>query len=259
MNLKQRIARGDFLVGAGIYSNSVDVIDAATRDMDWIWWECQHAHADWQTTIHAVRAAYGLKIPVLIRTWTHDPGTIERLLDTGAEGIIVPMVDTAEQARAVVRCCYYPPLGNRSFGSIRAELVEPDLDAWNKRVIVIPQIETPLGIANCDEIVHVPGIDGLLIGARDLSLRRGRLNSELADLEGLAEDVQLLVNSCRNAGKVAAAIALTPKGLAERFRQGFRLVCAGMDVDHLLLAYQGMRRTRDEILKDSEADTIPTR
>jgi len=248
MNLKQRIARGDCLIGAGIYSNSVDVIDAATHGMDWLWWECQHAHADWQTTVHAVRAAYGRRLPVLIRTWTHDTGTIERLLDTGAEGIIVPMVNTTEQASAIVSACYYPPLGNRSFGSVRAELVEVDLDEWNRRIVVIPQIETPEAVTNCAEIASVPGVDGLLIGGRDLSLRRGRLNSEVADLAGLEQEVRHIVESCRKNGKAAAAIALTPDVLAERVNQGFRLLCAGMDVDHIMHAYQRMLRARDEIM-----------
>ena len=113
MYLKQRLAGGEYLLGAGIYSNSPDLIEYTADGMDWIWWDCQRTHADWETTLHGVRAAFGMRIPVLVRTWTQDGGTIERLLDTGAEGIIVPMVNTPEQAEEIVSSCYYPPLRNR--------------------------------------------------------------------------------------------------------------------------------------------------
>ena len=124
MYLKQRLAAGQRLIGAGIFSGSPDVIEYTAVGMDWIWWEAQHAHPDWQTLVHGVRTAYGMRIPALVRTWTHEGGTIERLLDTGAEGIIVPLVDTPEQAEESVSRCYYPPFGKRSYGAIRMERIK---------------------------------------------------------------------------------------------------------------------------------------
>jgi 2-keto-3-deoxy-L-rhamnonate aldolase RhmA len=104
--LKERLAAGHPVIGALIYSNSPEVIEYAAVGMDWIWWEGQHTHASWERMIHGVRTAHWMDIPVLVRTWTHDGGTIERLFDTGAEGIIVPMVDTPQQAEEIISHCY---------------------------------------------------------------------------------------------------------------------------------------------------------
>jgi len=177
MYLKERLAAGHCLVGALIYSNSPELMEYAAVGMDWIWWEAQHTHADWQNIVHGVRAAHWMKVPILVRTWTHDGGTIERLLDTGAEGVIVPMVNTAKQAEEIVSHCYFPPLGNRSRGSARMARIEPDTDGWNRRTVTIMMIETPEAVQNAEAIVMVPGVDGLLIGAWDLALRLGKAST----------------------------------------------------------------------------------
>jgi len=90
------------------------MLDYGVAGMDWVWWEAQHNAVGWAATAHAMRTANMMEIPALIRTWTHDGGTIERLLDTGAEGLIAPNVETPEQAREIVSHCYYPPIGIRS-------------------------------------------------------------------------------------------------------------------------------------------------
>ena len=84
MNFKQRITAGECLLGACIYSNSPQIIECGAVGMDWIWWDAQHTHGDWSTIAHGVCTANLMTIPALIRTWTHDPGTLERLLAPGA-------------------------------------------------------------------------------------------------------------------------------------------------------------------------------
>jgi 4-hydroxy-2-oxoheptanedioate aldolase len=240
VHLKERLARGDLLLGAGIYSHSPEVIEYACRGMDWIWLDAQHSHADWNTFIHEVRAAAWMRIPVLIRTWTHDGGTIERLLDTGAEGLIAPMVDTAEQAFTIVSRCLYPPLGQRSFGAVRPERIEENLDEWNKRIVVVMQIETPEAVRNAEAIAAVPGVDALHLGTLDLALRLGKSSS--GDVRSpVQKELECIIRACRNAGKAAAVIALTEQALKECIEMGFRLICAGMDVDHLEADYRRMR------------------
>jgi 2-keto-3-deoxy-L-rhamnonate aldolase RhmA len=242
---KQRLAAGQCLIGAGIYSHSPDIVEYATSEMDWIWWEGQHSHADWQTTIHGLRTAYSMGIPVLVRTWTRDGGTIERLLDTGAEGIIVPMVDTAEMAREIVSHCYYPPMGNRSFGAVRMERIEPDLKEWNQRIVTIMQIESPRAVKNAAAIARVPGVDGLLLGGRDLAVRRGKVATDYTVDDVVKEDRKYFLEVCRKNHKVAAAIAPTPEALVARIREGYGLICAGFDVELLLMDYRRMRQAAD--------------
>ena len=241
MFLKQRIARGEVLLGAGIYSGSPEIVEYACRGMDWIWLDAQHSHADWQMLIGVVRAAHWIGVPVLVRTWTHDGGTIERLLDTGAEGIIVPMVDTPAQARAIVERCYYPPEGTRSFGAVRPERIQPDTSEWNRRIVVMLQIESPEGLANAEEIARVPGVDALHVGGRDLALRLGRPATEYTMASVVRDELAAVAAACRRAGKAAAVIAFTPEIMRASIDQGYTLLLAGMDVDRLSEDYRGMR------------------
>ncbi len=248
MYLKQRLAGGQHLIGAGIFSGSPDVIEYTLVGMDWIWWEAQHAHTDWQTLVHGVRTANGMGIPALVRTWTHDRGTIERLLDTGAEGIIVPMVDTPEQAHDIVSRCYFPPLGNRSYGAIRIERIESDLNEWNKRITTVMMIETPEAVANAEAIARVPGVDALFVGHMDLSLRVGRKSDEYTAHANIQRELEHVVDACNRAGKAAAAVALTPEMLSDRIQEGYRLLLAGFDLDHLEADYRRMRETFKTII-----------
>ncbi len=241
MYLKERMARGECLLGGGVYSGSPEIVEYALRGLDWIWLDAQHSHADWQMLIHVVRAAHGIGVPVLVRTWTHDGGTIERLLDTGAEGIIVPMVDTPEQARAIVERCYFPPQGRRSFGAVRPERIEEDVAEWNRRIVTVLQIETPEGVRNAEAIARVPGVDALHVGGRDLALRLGRPATEHSMAAVVKEELESVAASCRRAGKAAAVIAFTTDILRDSLAQGYTLICAGMDVDRLAEDYRRMR------------------
>src|SRR5512136_1624974 len=241
MYLKERLARGERLLGGGIYSGSPEIVEYACRGLDWIWLDAQHSHADWQGLIHVVRAAHWIGVPVLLRTWTHDGGIIERLLDTGAEGIIVPMVDTPAQARAIVQHCYYPPQGRRSFGAVRPERIEPDVAEWNRRIVTVLQVETPEGVANAEAIARVPGVDALHVGGRDLAMHLGRPATELTMAEVVKQELAEVAAACRRAGKAAAVIAFTPEILAASLAQGYTLICAGMDVDRLAEDYRRMR------------------
>lgn len=100
-------------------------------------------------------------IPTLIRSWTSDGDTIERLLDTGAEGIIVPMVNTPGQAAEIVSRTYYPPRAIRSFGSVRTEKIEEDIRECDRRIVAVMMIETPQAVENAEAIATVEGVDGL--------------------------------------------------------------------------------------------------
>ena len=253
MYMKERLAAGDCLIGAGIWSNSPDILECAAGGMDWIWWECQHTHVDWQATLHGVRTAFGMKIPVLLRTWTHDGGTIERLLDTGAEGIIVPMVDTAEQAQEIISHCYFPPLGNRSYGSIRMVKAEEDLHKWNKRIVTVMMVETPQAIANAEAIAKVPGVDALLVGSADLAMRLGKTPTVHTSHADCKDELEHVVRVCRNTGKAPAVLSPpSVDGLKARLREGFRLICAGMDVNHVDEAYKQMKGVFTRITSKKE-------
>jgi 2-keto-3-deoxy-L-rhamnonate aldolase RhmA len=248
MYLKERLAAGHCLLGAGIYSNSPGLMEYTAVGMDWIWWEAQHTHPDWRTLVEGVRTANVMGIPALVRTWTQDGGTIEKLLDTGAEGLVVPLVDSPEQAEEIVSRCYYPPIGCRSFGSMRMERIEKSLDEWNKRIITVMMIETPEAVKNAEAIAAVPGVDSLFVGHRDLALRLGDVADEYTAHSRVKDELEHVVKACRNAGKAASAVALTPEALGERIQQGYRFILAGFDCDHLEADYRRMREAFGKLL-----------
>lgn len=237
--LKRRLAAGECLIGGGMYSGSPDIVEWAAPGMDWIWWDCQHTHGDWQDILLGVRTAQTQGVPVLLRTWTHDGGTIEKLLDTGAEGIIVPMVNTVAQAQAILPHCYYPPLGDRSYGSTHVERIEANLDTWNERIVTVLQLETPQAIANAEALAGLSGVDALHAGMRDLALRLGKTADDYTAHTVVQDALDHVVQACCKHGKAAAVIVSTDDELVARIQDGYRLICAGFDTN---IVAEGWRR-----------------
>lgn len=139
--------------------------DAVTVDM-------QHGMGDFGQTLgmfQAIRAAGGTP---MVRVPTLEPSIISRVLDAGALGVICPLIDTAEEARKLVSYVRYPPLGVRSSGPTRANLIYPDYTGAfaNKEPLIFAMIETQTGMDNLDAIVRTPGLDGVYVGPSDLSL-----------------------------------------------------------------------------------------
>lgn len=252
MTLKERLAAGHSLIGALLWSNSPDILEYAAAGLDWVWCEGQHAHADWSNLAHCVRTAEAVNMPALVRTWTHDVGCIERLLDTAATGIIVPMVDTPEQAARLVSHCYYPPVGNRSYGSARIERISSNTDYWNQRVVTVMMIETPLAVHNVEAIASVPGVDALLVGMRDLALRLGREVDDYTAHLHVKDELLRVVEACQNANKAAAVLVATPEELVLRLREGYRLICANSDLLILAEYWQRMRQVFRSALDQKE-------
>jgi 4-hydroxy-2-oxoheptanedioate aldolase len=250
MYLKERLATGEYVIGALFYSNSPEMMEFAAVGMDWVWWEGQHTHADWTNMVHGVRTAYGMDIPAFVRTWTHDGGTIERLLDTGAEGLIAPMVNTPGQAAEIVSHCYYPPLGNRSYGSARVERIEPDLNEWNKRMTTVMMIETPEAIQNAEAIASVPGVDALFVGMRDLALRLGKDVDDYNAHLSLKKELDYVVDVCQKTDRAAAVVVSSTEELIARVQDGYRLICANSDILILAEYWRGMRDVFRKALLD---------
>jgi 2-keto-3-deoxy-L-rhamnonate aldolase RhmA len=211
-----------------------------------------------------VRVARAVQVPLLVRTWTHDGGTIQRILDTGADGLIVPMVDTPEQAAEIVSHCYFPPLGRRSSGGPspaggwgdRDWL--SDVEEWNQRITLILMIETPQAVQNTEAIARVAGVDGLIIGAMDLSLRLDRPAVGSTPHDRVRPEMEHVVRVCRQTGKAAGVIALTPEAMTARIQEGYRLISAGADVNHVRFAYQRLMASAREAMQAVETAGKPS-
>lgn len=202
---------------------------AARQPVDFVCVDTQHGAIGYQESVgmlQAIELAGGT--PILRVPW-NEPGIIGKSLDAGAHGVVVPMVNTREQAEAVVRSVRYVPDGARSWGPVMAAMRHPDNRAWaNEQVVAIPMIETVEAISNLDEILSVSGVDAIYVGPADLSISLG-LGPGNNDGESLFDDaLATIVSACRRNGVVPgihATGALTPK----RRDQGFRMITVTSD------------------------------
>jgi 4-hydroxy-2-oxoheptanedioate aldolase len=230
--LKQKWAAGEPTLGIWMTSGSADNAEIiADADVDYINIDMQHGLVDYAGVVNVMRALSRSSATVTVRVPWNEPGIIGKVLDAGAMGVIIPMVNTAEQAERAVASCRYAPQGSRSFGPVRAKSVNgPDYASTaNDRIACIPMIETVEAISNLDEILAVPGIDAVYVGPADLSLTLGLAPQGDHPDESFQTALATIVSACTVRGIVPgihASPALTPTRLA----QGFGMVTVTADL-----------------------------
>lgn len=215
--------------------------DSLTVDM-------QHGVVDYQAMVSMLAAiATSNAVPVVRVPWL-DPGAIMKSLDAGAYGVIVPMVNTPEDARRLVEWTTYAPKGGRSYGPIRAMLYGgADYPAHADATIVrFAMIETAEALGNLDAILATPGLDAVYVGPSDLSLSLG-CAPRFEDLDPpAAAAVQTIVAKATAAGVIPGIHCGSVAGALGRVKQGFRFVTVGSDNRFMAAGaaetVQGMRR-----------------
>ena len=203
---------------------------AARVGFDYVCIDNQHGVNDYQQTVAMAQAILlGGGTPIARVPW-NEPGIIGKMLDGGIEGIIVPMVNSAAEAEAVVRAGRYVPVGARSFGPVVAGMRRADHYEWSTDgIALIPMIETVEAIANIDEILAVPGIDAIYVGPADLSITLGLPPGNNDGADKFDEALATIVAACRNAG-IVPGIHGTAKLIERRLEQGFRMITVTSDM-----------------------------
>jgi 4-hydroxy-2-oxoheptanedioate aldolase len=229
-SLRERWAAGHETLGFWLSMPcSVTAEMAGRQPVDYVCVDTQHGVIDYQTSammIQAIELAGGT--PIARVPW-NEQGIIGKTLDAGAHGVIVPMVNTREQADAVVRSARYAPDGARSWGPVMAGMRHTDHRNWAAaHVAVIPMIETTEAISNLDEILSVAGIDAIYVGPADLSLTLG-LAPRNNDGEAAFDDaLATIVAACGRHG-VVPGIHSTGALAPRRREQGFRMITVTND------------------------------
>jgi len=172
--IKDSIKSGRTVVGTAGAPN-VDVSILADAGYDFLLFDTQHSPWEIKQLQPSIQAMRGKKAAPLVRVSSNQADQICFALDAGARGIVVPMVNTRQEAEAVVRACRYHPAGNRSNAGARGEWGEfknyrDYMDTVNRELVIAPMIETNQSLENLDAIASVPGVDVLLIGPSDLSI-----------------------------------------------------------------------------------------
>ena len=208
---------------------------------DWLGIDLQHGLiSDEQMRIMVLAAAIR-RTPVLVRVPWNEPAAIMRVLDAGAEGVLVPMVNTAQEAGRVVGACRYPPLGYRSWGAVRSELADrsysPELG--NKQSVCLVQIETVQAVENLGAILDVPGVDGVVVGPADLTISHAGHTDGAASSPRDVAMIELIASTCRERGRCAGIFCGNAVD-ARRWRSvGYTLVVLSEDT---ALIAEGMAR-----------------
>lgn len=230
--LKSRLAQGLPTVGHWIGIPSPSIVELlAAFEMDWLLLDTEHGPANTETIEDQLRAMKGTNVTPLIRVVANDPGLIKQALDRGAYGVIVPLVNTPEQAQAAVAAAKYPPEGIRGVAGSRVNRYGADLvdyfARWNSQVVVICQVETTEALANVEQIASTPGVDVLFIGPNDLSANLGCFRQ--FDHPEFKAAVERVLVATRRYGIAAGYMASGAEETLERVGQGFRFVAAGSD------------------------------
>lgn len=177
---RQKLDAGEFCLGAGITFSDPAVTEALCGSVDFLWIDLEHNPTDMESLLTHLMAARAGGAPALVRIPSNDLGWIKRVLDTGAEGIILPQAHSADEIRAFASACRYPPLGTRGFGPRRPSNYgrtpgEEYLKQANENLFVVAQIETVSAYEQIDDIVTIEGLDSLVVGPYDLSGSMGML------------------------------------------------------------------------------------
>jgi 4-hydroxy-2-oxoheptanedioate aldolase len=218
---------GGWCVMPGVFSAEL----MGRSGFDWVCVDTQHGLVGYDQMVPMLQALAVSGTPAFVRVRWNEPGEIMKALDAGAQGVIVPMVNSAEEARRAVGASRYPPDGYRSWGPVRAALgvegYSPELG--NRRTLVAIMIETDSGLERMDDILAVPGIDAVYVGPNDLAVTHGLPPSAKVEDEEHAALIGAILAGCRRHG-VVAGIHCGSVETAQRWREaGFRMLNVNSD------------------------------
>jgi 4-hydroxy-2-oxoheptanedioate aldolase len=239
----RQLRAGKLAIGMGVQSaRTVAVAQIAkTAGFDWLFIDCEHSAMDLDTAAQLSTAALPVGVTPVVRVAGFEHWHASRLLDNGAQGIVFPHVDTAQDAKRVADACRYPPVGKRSMGgglpqvSYKSLPIGEVAKVVNEETLVVVMIESPQGVANCEEIAATKGVDALLIGTNDLCFEMG-MPGQFNDPK-VAMAYKKVIAACRKYGKFPGMGGLyTPELLERHIGMGVQLILSGSDFSLLMQA-----------------------
>jgi 2-keto-3-deoxy-L-rhamnonate aldolase RhmA len=231
MNFTQRLRQNDLLIGTMLTLPSPEIAEIVSScGYDWLFMDGEHGNLstlDWQRMLQAVAG----RSAAIIRVATNSEREIKKVLDIGADGIIAPQVNSADEARHVVACCKYPPDGIRGVGLARAQGYGRDfadyMETANDNIAVIIQAEHIDAIDNIDSIVEVDGIDAVFIGPYDLSASMGLMGQ--IDHPDVVDAIDRVGKACQRKEITLGYFGTTAESVQGYIDKGYHLICAGVD------------------------------
>ena len=252
--LRAKLAADEPVYGLWVTLESASLTDmAVSLGLDWVVIDAEHGHLGWKEINEHVRAGLRSDTVVLVRLAERSTSLTKRVLDIGADGVVIPWVETVADVEAAVLDCHYPPEGRRGIGGERATawgqcMAEHTAEA-NEHVMVVPLIERVDAAPNVEAMCAVDGVDVLFFGPADFSSSAGYRGQW--EGPGIAEQILDLKETIRASGKQCGLITKSIEDLHQRRDQGFRMIGLGSDSALFL-------RSLHESLKAVDRDRKPT-
>jgi len=247
---KQRLVGGAKVFGPLIGpANEPETTVAAIKNIgfDFFMIDNEHSLVGKESIYKYIGLARDYELPILMRP-EETNANFRAYLDSGIQGLMVPQVDTVEQAVFAVNQCYYPPLGRRGSGIGMSPYLLDGMDAAttplatmveyvNRNIILLPQTESVAAVRELPRTLQLEGITGTVVGTHDLALdigdyKPGMLRGEVNSQPFIEEKLMAVADACRKAGKVAGMGGFAPKGYAKWAREGFQFFTLGYIRDH---------------------------
>lgn len=234
---RKKLARDETAFGMWVSFDAPSVTEiAVTLGLDWVVLDAEHGHLDWGDIVNHLRAGVRSNTVLLVRIAETNAALVKRALDLGADGVVVPWVETAEQLEQIVSFAHYPTRGIRGMGGERG-------NAWGQsaalhveeaaaNVLVVPIIESVKGGRNVGNLVKVEGVDVFYFGPADYSATAGHAGQW--EGPGVAEEIQAAAKAVRDAGKFCGVVARTSDDVNARIEQGFRMIGFGHDASLII-------------------------
>jgi len=234
--VKQKLQNGEPSFGTWLSLGDLYATRVLARlGFDWLTLDIEHSAIDWSraTTIFAAVADAGCVPLARVPEGSHH--YIKRVLDAGAWGIVVPMVDTVEQARAAIAAAKYPPVGNRSVGggmhSMNFAATAGDYYAGaNDQILVVLQTESPQGVENAEAIYSLPGCDAVFIGPNDLRFQMRAADGTFPTPEEHEAMIQRVIEVGKQVGTPTGIHAMDVQSALDRAEQGMQFLAVGSDL-----------------------------
>jgi len=239
-----------FGIGSSLGSNIFAEL-AGRCGFDWLWIDLEHGIGDVKDMSLQIQAVSDLEIAPIVRLPSNDAAMFKKALDLGAEGIMIPFVSTAAEAKAAAKAMKYAPEGIRGVAKFtRAAEFGQNFDKYfanaNKELTLVVQIETEEGVNNIEEIAQVDGVDVIFVGPLDLSVSMGI--AQQYNHPKFIETIKIIQKACEKYGKVPGILVPGITNLPTYLEMGFKFLVVGSDGSILSKGLQDLLKTcKDEI------------
>ncbi len=246
--VKQALKAGQPAVGTWLSLGSITAARFLARaGFAWLTVDIEHSLVDWETATHMFGAIADADCVALARVPANRHDHIKRVLDNGAMGVVVPMVNSREEALAAVAACKYPPVGNRSVGgsvhALNFKTSGPEYFAKaNDELLIVLQCEHIQAVRDADAIFSVPGIDAIFVGPNDLAASMRGPDGRPPSGEATAEANRHILATCKKHGVAPGYHCMSNEEARHRIAEGWQFVAIGSELRMMLDGADAMLR-----------------